>query len=82
MDRPSNPFVFTKKTVFMQRLSDAIVHGAVRYIQGTVPVLKAGAFASKMTQRYDCDLTPAQASRKRKAGLCNRKALLLVSAKR
>ena len=46
MDRPSNPFVFTKKTVFMQRLLDAMVHGAVRYIQGTVPVLKAGAFAS------------------------------------
>jgi hypothetical protein len=73
MDRPSNPFVFTKKTVFMQRLSDAMVHGAVRYIQGTVPVLKAGAFASKMTQRYDCDLTPAQASRKRKAGYATAK---------
>ena len=73
MDRPSNPFVFTKKTVFMQRLSDAVVHGAVRYIQGTVPVLKAGAFASKMTQRYDCDLTPVQASRKRKAGYATAK---------
>jgi hypothetical protein len=38
-----------------------------------VPVLKAGAFASKMTQRYDCDLTPAQASRKRKAGYATAK---------
>jgi hypothetical protein len=41
MDRPSNPFVFTKKTVFMQRLSDAMVHGAVRYIQGTIAVSKS-----------------------------------------
>jgi hypothetical protein len=63
MERPSNPFVFTKKTVFMQRISDAVSKGSIRYIQGTVPVSKAGVFASKMTQRYDCDLTMMQAVR-------------------
>ncbi len=73
MQRPSNPFVFTKKTVFMQRISDAVSKDSVRYLQGTVAVSKAGAFASKMTQRYDCDLTPVQAFRKRKAGYATAK---------
>ncbi len=73
MERPSNPFVFTKKTVFMQRISDAVSKGSVRYIQGTVPVSKAGVFASKMTQRYDCDLTMMQAVRRRKAGYATAK---------
>ncbi len=68
MQRPSNPFVFTKKTVFMQRISDAVVNGSVRYIQGTIPVSKAGFFAAKMKDRYDYDLSYKQASRMRKLG--------------
>ena len=37
-ERPSNPFVFTKKTVYMQRIGDAVSKGATRYIQGVVPI--------------------------------------------
>ena len=75
MQRPSNPFVFTKKTVFMQRISDAVVNGAVRYIQGTIPVSKAGFFASKMKERYEYDLSYKEASRKRKLGYATAKLL-------
>ncbi len=57
----------------MQRISDAVSKGSVRYLQGTIAVVKAGAFASKMTQRFACDLTPVQASRKRKAGYATAK---------
>ena len=73
MERPSNPFVFTKKTVFMQRISDAVVKGSIRYIQGTIPVSKAGFFASKMKARYDCSLTYKQGERKRKDGYATAK---------
>ena len=75
MQRPSNPFVFTKKTVFMQRISDAVVNGAARYIQGTIPVSKAGFFASKMKERYEYDLSYKEASRKRKLGYATAKLL-------
>ena len=73
MERPSNPFVFTKKTVFMQRISDAVSKGSIRYIQGTIPVAKAGFFASKMRQRYECDLNALQGIRKRKDGFATAK---------
>lgn len=73
MDRPSNPFVFTKKAVFMQRISDAVVNGAVGYIQGTISVAKAGFFAAKMQDRYECHLGYQEASRKRKLGYATAK---------
>lgn len=81
MDRPSNPFVITKKTVFMQRISDATSKGAVRYIQGTVPVLKAGFFAAKMKERYEYDLSYQQASRQRKLGYATVKLYFWHSAR-
>ncbi len=68
MQRPSDPFVFTKKTVFMQRISDAVSSGSTRYIQGVIPVKKAGFFASKIHSRYDCQISGVQALRKRRAG--------------
>ena len=75
MQRPSNPFVFTKKTVFMQRISDAVVNGAARYIQGTIPVSKAGKKKKKMKERYEYDLSYKEASRKRKLGYATAKLL-------
>ncbi|HQV21882.1 MAG TPA: hypothetical protein PLJ88_02185 [Agitococcus sp.] len=73
MDKPSNPFVFTKKTIFMQRISDAVASGSTRYIQGVIPVEKAGFFASKIYSRYDCQTSGVQALRKRKAGFATAK---------
>lgn len=73
MDQPSNPFVFTKKTIFMQRISDAVTSGSTRYIQGIIPVDKAGFFASKVYSRYDCQSAGYQVARKRKAGFATAK---------
>jgi hypothetical protein len=72
-ERPSNPFVFTKKTVYMQRIGDAVSKGATRYIQGVVPIGKAGVLASKFDKPYFCGLTPLQAFHARKKGLATGK---------
>lgn len=73
MDKPSNPFVFTKKTIFMQRISDAVASGSTRYIQGVIPVEKAGFFAAKIYSRYECSVYGVQALRKRRAGFATAK---------
>jgi hypothetical protein len=72
-ERPSNPFVFTKKTVFMQRIADAVSKGATRYIQGVVPIGKAGVLASKFDKSYFCGLTVQKAFQARKKGLATGK---------
>ena len=68
MQRPSNPFVITKKTIYMQRISDAVSKGSVKYISGVIRVEKAGFFAAKMNERYKLDLTALEGNRKRKLG--------------
>ena len=73
MEQDDNPFVLTKQSVFMQRISDAVVKGAVRYLQGTIAVDKAGAFAAKMNARYQLGLTGMQAVRQRKQGYATAK---------
>lgn len=72
-ERPSNPFVFTKKTVYMQRIGDAVAKGATRYIQGIVRIKTAGVLASKFDKSYFCGVTPLQAFQARKKGLATGK---------
>ncbi len=60
-NRPSNPFIFTKKTVYMQRIADAVSKNSTRYMQGVVSIDNAGVLASKFDKNYFCGLTPLQA---------------------
>lgn len=72
-----DPFVFTKKTAFMQRVADLVRSGHNRYVQGTVPLEKAGAFAAKIDRLYAVGVTRLQAHRARKDGLASARLLLL-----
>lgn len=62
-------FVFTKKTVYMQRISDLVGTGHVHYVQGVVDIERAGFLAGKFETRYAICQTKLQASRARKAGM-------------
>ena len=62
-------FVFTKKTVYMQRISDLVGTGHIHYVQGVVDIEKAGFLAGKFEARYTICQTKLQASRSRKAGM-------------
>ena len=62
-------FVFTKKTVYMQRISDLVGTGHIHYVQGVVDIEKAGFLAGKFEARYAICQTKLQASRARKAGM-------------
>lgn len=70
-------FVFTKKTVYMQRIADLIGTGHTQYVQGLVAIEKAGFLAGKFDMRYEICQTKLQASRGRKAGKSSTRLLFL-----
>lgn len=63
-----NPFIFTKKVSYMQRISDCVRLGYNRYVEGVIPISKAGFFAAKMDYLYVCYADKMSASRMRKKG--------------
>jgi hypothetical protein len=63
-----DPFIHTKKTSFMQRLSDRVRQGATLYIEGQTPLKRVPALAEKLSQRWPLNLTKMQASRRSRAG--------------
>jgi len=65
---PSNPFIFTKKTVYMQRLGDAVRAGALHYIAGSIPLGKAPFLAQKFAGRYVLNPGKIADHRARRAG--------------
>jgi len=65
---PSNPFIFTSKTVFMQRIGDAVRAGALHYIRGTIKLNKAPFLVQKFAERYLVNAGRMQDMRARKAG--------------
>ena len=65
---PLNPFILTKKTVFMQRISDLVRTGHNHYVQGVIPLEKAGFLAAKFEQRFHVQRNKLEASRARKRG--------------
>lgn len=73
-------FVFTKKTVYMQRIADLIGTGHIYYVQGIVAIEKAGFLAGKFDVRYEICQTKLQASRGRKAGKSSTRLLFLHPA--
>ncbi|WP_395398592.1 hypothetical protein ACHMW6_00215 (plasmid) [Pseudoduganella sp. UC29_106] len=72
-----DPFVFTKKTVFMQRLSDLVRSNHSRYILGTISIDKAPYFAAKMDLNYSCFANKVTAHRERQRGNASSRLLFL-----
>jgi hypothetical protein len=65
---PLTPFILTKKTVFMQRIGDLVRTGHSLYVQGVIPLEKAGFLAAKFEQRFQIERNKLEASRARKRG--------------
>lgn len=72
------PFVFSKKTVAMQRISDAVRIGYHYAVSGTIPLEKAQSFCEKQAERYDLAWSPVRTRAARKAGQAVYRLLLLV----
>lgn len=66
--KTADPFIFTKKTVFMQRLADLVRLGHTRYVAGETTLEKAPRLAEKFTRLYDVNMEKTAASRARKTG--------------
>lgn len=73
----SNPFVFTKKTPFMQRIADLVRSGHTQYMNGVIPVEKAGFFAQKMEAQFQTNRSKVEACRARKRGEGSARLLFL-----
>jgi hypothetical protein len=64
-------FIFTKKTPWMQRISDLVRTGHHHYIQGQIPLDKAKFLAKKFSDLYETGLSKLDQSRKRKNGFAS-----------
>ncbi|WP_435751834.1 hypothetical protein [Thauera sp. AutoDN2] len=73
-------FIFTKKTVVMQRLGDLARTGHIFYVAGQIPREKAGYLAGKLDDLYQAGLSRLEQSRKRKAGKASFRLLMLADA--
>ncbi len=76
----SNPFVFTYKTPFMQRIADIVRAGHTQYIMGTIPLSKAGFLAHKFENQFHTWRSKLQACRAKKDGEANARLLFLHQA--
>lgn len=65
---PTNPWLFTKKTVWMQRVADAIKAGARHYIQGSTALAKVPFLVEKFAARHATNLTSRADLAARKRG--------------
>lgn len=72
-----NPFIFTKKICYMQRIADLVRSGHTRYITGEISIEKAGFFAAKMDFHYACLQNNMKQFRSREAGFCSSRLLFL-----
>lgn len=76
----SNPFVFTFKTPFMQRIADIVRAGHTQYIMGTIPLNKAGFLAYKFENQFHTWRNKLEAWRAKKDGEANARLLFLHQA--
>lgn len=77
-----DPFILTKKTVYMQRIADLVRLNHSRYVLGQIPVDKAQFFAAKMDLFYECNLDKVAAHRQRARGFCSTRLLFLHTENR
>lgn len=61
-------FIFTKKTPWMQRISDLVRSGHHHYIQGQIDPVKVKFLAQKFSMNFETGLSKLEQSRKRKKG--------------
>lgn len=73
-----DPFVFNKKTVFMQRIADLVRTGHHHYVSGKIGIDSAAYLAEKFNKLYLVDRTQMQASRARAAGEATARLLFLL----
>jgi len=73
----SDPFVFSKKTPYMQRIGDLVRSGHTQYVIGTIPPEKAGFFAAKMESTYHTHYSTLEACRARQNGEASARLLFL-----
>lgn len=71
-----NLLVFTKKSVFMQRIADAVRQGYHWHVSGQVTVEKADYLADKFDRVFRISRTPVQAFRARQQGEATARLLL------
>jgi hypothetical protein len=76
-DSAPDVFVFTKKTAYMQRISDLVRPGHSWYVQGRISFDKARTLVKKFEERYAISRTKLEASRARRVGLSSTRLLLL-----
>jgi len=74
-----DPFVFTQKTPYMQRVQDLVRSGHTRFVQGEIPISKAAFLADKFNRLYDCQLNKLESSRARKLGRATSRLLFLYT---
>ncbi len=72
-----DPFVFTKKTVFMQRAADLVRSGHHHYLTGEAPLEKVAALAAKFDRIYATEMDRLTAHRARQKGMATARLLLL-----
>lgn len=77
--KSADPFVLTKKTVYMQRIADLVRLNHNRYVVGQIPLRKASFFAAKMDLFYHCNADKMTAHRARKIGYCTSRLLFLYT---
>lgn len=78
MPRPSayNPTVLVYKTVFMQRVQEAVCDGYRYYASGTIPLLRAPCLVRKFAEVYGVDRDKNERYRRKAAGLGNARLVL------
>lgn len=76
----SNPFVFTGKTPFMQRIADLVRSGHTQYITGSIPLKKAGFLAFKFENLFQTGRSKLKACLARKNGEASARLLFLHHA--
>jgi hypothetical protein len=68
-------FVFTKKTVYMQRIADLVRTDHVYYVAGEIQLQKLDALYRKFAKFYNCHFGKLEASRYRKKGYASARFL-------
>jgi hypothetical protein len=63
---PTNPFIFTKKAPWMQRIASTVGQGAQHYIQGTTKLAKAAFRCADLHKRYKVNSAKHQDLKARK----------------
>lgn len=74
-----NPIVLTKKTLYLQRIQEAVAAGYSHYVLGTVSLERAPALVAKFRERYHVHLDKSTRHRRKTSGLGNARLVLYLA---